>query len=77
MAQLVVRNLDEKIVNALRKRAAQHGRSAEAEHRAILSDALFPAKKKSFAQVLASIPNAGKDEDFKRIDTNNTDDVFN
>lgn len=36
MATLTVRNLDEGIVRALRIRAAEHGRSAEAEHREIL-----------------------------------------
>jgi plasmid stability protein len=37
MAQLTVRNVPEDIVRALRVRAAQHGRSAEAEHRLILA----------------------------------------
>lgn len=77
MAQLVVRNLDEQIVNALRKRAVEHGRSAEAEHRAILDEALLPVKKKSFTEALASIPDVGRDEDFERVDVNNADDVFN
>lgn len=77
MAQLVVRNLDEQVVNALRKRAAEHGRSAEAEHRAILDEALLPVKKKSFMEALASIPDVGRDEDFERVDVNNADDVFN
>lgn len=40
MATLTVRNLDEALVRALRIRAAEHGRSAEAEHRAILHQAL-------------------------------------
>jgi antitoxin FitA len=40
MATLTVRNLDEALVRALRIRAAEHGRSAEAEHRAILQQAL-------------------------------------
>ena len=35
MANLVVRNLDQRIVDALKQRAARHGRSAEAEHRAV------------------------------------------
>ena len=77
MAQLVVRNLDQAIVDALKKRAARHGHSAEAEHRAILSEALLRPKKKSFAEVLASIPNVGKDEDFERSEEAQKDDVFN
>jgi plasmid stability protein len=40
MAQLIVRNLDESIVKALKARAAAHGRSMEAEHRAVLEEAL-------------------------------------
>jgi plasmid stability protein len=40
MVTLTVRNLDEDIVRRLRIRAAEHGRSAEAEHRAILHLAL-------------------------------------
>jgi antitoxin FitA len=40
MATLTVRNLDESLVRALRIRAAEHGRSAEAEHREILQQAL-------------------------------------
>jgi antitoxin FitA len=40
MATLTVRNLDEEVVKELRIRAAEHGRSAEAEHRDILRAAL-------------------------------------
>lgn len=40
MATLTVRNLDEGLVKSLRIRAAEHGRSAEAEHREILREAL-------------------------------------
>lgn len=40
MATLTVRNLADDIVRRLRIRAAEHGRSAEAEHREILRQAL-------------------------------------
>jgi plasmid stability protein len=40
MANLSVRNVPDNIVRALRIRAARHGRSAEAEHRLILEQAL-------------------------------------
>ncbi|MDZ5648122.1 FitA-like ribbon-helix-helix domain-containing protein [Nitrospirillum sp. BR 11828] len=43
MAQLLVRQVDEDIVVALKARASAHGRSVEAEHRAILEQALRPA----------------------------------
>jgi plasmid stability protein len=69
MANLVVRNLEQRIVDALKQRAARHGRSAEAEHRAILEEVLLGTpKKKSFAEALAAIPNVGRDEDFERLE---------
>ena len=68
MANLIVRNLDQHIVDALKQRAAQHGRSAEAEHRALLEELLLHPKKKSFAEVLSTMPNVGQDEDFERIE---------
>lgn len=40
MATLTVRNLEDDIARRLRIRAAEHGRSAEAEHREILKAAL-------------------------------------
>ena len=43
MAQLTVRNVPENVVRALRMRAAEHGHSAEAEHRRILAEALAGA----------------------------------
>lgn len=61
---LVVRNVDEDIALALKQMAANHGRSAEAEHREILKAALKQPKRRSFAEVLASMPNVGEDADF-------------
>ena len=40
MAQLTVRNVDDDLVRKLKIRAARRNRSAEAEHRAILEQAL-------------------------------------
>ena len=68
MANLVVRNLDQRIVDALKQRAARHGRSAEAEHRALLEALLLKPKGKSFAEALKSIPDVGEDEDFERLE---------
>lgn len=77
MASLVVRNLDPDIVDALKQRAARHGRSAEAEHRALLEMVLLRPRGKSFAEALASMPDIGKDEDFERVDdSTGKDDVF-
>ncbi len=69
MASLVVRNLEPCIVDALKQRAVKHGRSAEAEHRAILEEVLLARpRKKSFAEVLSSMPNVGRDDDFERLE---------
>jgi antitoxin FitA len=62
---LVVRNLDEDIVQALKQRAAQNGVSAEAEHRAILRMALTRPQRRPFNEVLMSMPDAGLDSDFE------------
>jgi plasmid stability protein len=61
---LIVRNVDAEIVQSLKERAARNGRSAEAEHRAILDAALKRPRKRSFYEVLASMPNVGEDSDF-------------
>lgn len=63
---LVVRNVEEGVALALKKRAAAHGRSAESEHREILRAALKKPKRKTFAEVLAAMPNVGEDSDFAR-----------
>jgi plasmid stability protein len=61
---LVVRNVEEDIALALKQRAAAHGCSAEAEHREILKSALQRPKRRSVAEILASMPNVGEDADF-------------
>jgi plasmid stability protein len=76
MASLVVRNLDERIVQALKERAARHKRSAEAEHRALLEQALLRPRRRSFAQVLAAMPEVGTDADFARVDESGASHVF-
>ena len=66
-SQLVVRKLDPGVVNALRTRAARHGRSMEAEHRDILRTALRPASDgTSFKEWLLKMPDVGTDRDFAR-----------
>ena len=66
MAQLMVRNLPEDLVKALKQRAAKNNRSAEQEHREILQAALRGPRRRSLADVLAAMPNGGTDEDFAR-----------
>jgi plasmid stability protein len=61
---LVVRNVGEDVVLALKQRAAAHGKSAEAEHREILRTVLQRPKRRSVAEVLSNMPNVGEDADF-------------
>lgn len=69
MADLLVRGVDEKIVRALKERAGKHGRSAEAEHREILAAALARPRRRSFAELLRSMPDVGADVDFERVES--------
>lgn len=66
MTSLLVRGLDESLVHALKQRAAANGRSAEAEHRAILLESLQRPPRKALAEILASMPDVGLDSDFER-----------
>jgi len=54
MGQLLVRGLDDRLIQLLRERAARHGRSVEAEHRAIL-EATFAGERETFAQRAARL----------------------
>jgi plasmid stability protein len=47
MPSLLIRNLDESVKRALRRRAAAHGRSMEAEARLLLRQALAEKKEKA------------------------------
>ena len=76
MANLIVRNVDDAIANALKRRASQHGISAEAEHRRILEQALLRPRKKSFLEVLRQMPDVGRDEDFARQDERPEAEIF-
>lgn len=67
VAQLIVRNVDDEIVRALKMRAGQKGRSAEAEHREILRETLIPRRRsKTLKDFLLEIPVVGEDKDFER-----------
>ena len=77
MASLLVRGIDDALVEALKARAVAHGRSAEAEHREILAAALRRPRKRTFAAVLAAMPDVGEDSDFDRIErSGEAPDVF-
>jgi antitoxin FitA len=75
MADLIVRNVDGKIIKALKARAGRRGVSAEAEHQ-ILAQALLKSRKRSFAEVIAAMPNVGKDSDFERLEDAKAPRVF-
>lgn len=67
MAQLIVRNLEDEIVQALKERAVRHGRSAEAEHREILREVLTHTPSEDPKSVLLEMPDVGEDADFERV----------
>jgi len=54
-ANLHVRNLDDDLVLRLKRRAVRHGRSAEAEHREILKQALSDEPSASFDDLAAEL----------------------
>jgi len=55
MPSVTVRNVPDEVHRALRVRAAQHGRSAEAEIREILENAVQPEGRVKLGSLLASI----------------------
>lgn len=52
---LHVRNLDDELIARLKRRAARHGRSAEAEHREILRQALGSEEEPAFETLAAEL----------------------
>jgi len=52
---LHVRNLEDELIARLKQRAARHGRSAEAEHREILRQALASEAEPSFESLAAKL----------------------
>jgi plasmid stability protein len=68
MPQLIVRQIEEKVVRKLKQQAGEHGVSMEEEHRRILRESLLgkPGRRKSFKEALLAMPNVGKDADFTR-----------
>jgi plasmid stability protein len=57
---LHVRNLDDDLVARLKRRAARHGRSMEAEHREILRQALAAEVESSFEKLAADLRKLSK-----------------
>jgi antitoxin FitA len=57
MPQLLVRDVPRDVVEALKRRAAEHGRSAEAEYRLILEEVLCSGRSR-FRQRAAELREA-------------------
>ncbi len=55
MAALTVRNLPDEVHRAIRVQAAEHGRSTEAEVRAIITAAVVPAQRTQLGSALAAL----------------------
>jgi plasmid stability protein len=68
VAQLIVRNVDPEVVHRLKRRAAQHGRSMEAEHREILRQALLTSEPGvTLKTLLRAMLPVGDDADFAQL----------
>lgn len=74
MAMLTVRNVPDEVHRALRVRAAQHGRSTEAEVRAILEQAVKPDGRIKLGSLLVDIGRDAdlSDEDFAAFEQRDT-----
>lgn len=66
MTAVIVRNLPEETHRALKLRAAQHGRSTEAEIRSILQNAVKPVLGLGMALAAIGQSVGGVDISFKR-----------
>jgi antitoxin FitA len=71
MAAIVIRNLSPETHRGLQARAMRHGRSTEAEARAILDEAVRPAQRVRLGSALAALAQAfgGLDLDISRDKT--------
>jgi plasmid stability protein len=68
MAQLLVRHLEEELVQALRQKAAEEGTSVEEAHRRLLRSVLLSQKStKTFKEALLEMPDDGDDSIFERV----------
>ena len=66
MAHLIVRDLEEDLVHALKRRAAERDGSAEAEHREILRQVLRSRRAaRAIKDLLPAIPDVGTDADVR------------
>ncbi len=73
MKNVTVRNLSDEVHRALRIRAAEHGRSTEAEIRAILTNAVQPPGRIKLGTQLAQIWSADPLTDDEHDELDNRD----
>ena len=68
MSAIVIRNVSPETHRALQVRAARHGRSAEAEARMTLDDAILPKERMKLGSALAAFGKSvgGLDLDISR-----------
>ena len=68
MPLLIVRQIEEKVVEKLQEQAGQDRVSMEGEHRRILREALLgkSTRRLSFKEALLAMPNLGDDKNFER-----------
>lgn len=66
MAAMTIRNIPDDVHKAIKARAERHGRSAEAEVRALLAAAVDPRKQLGFGTWLASLGAGVWDDDLDR-----------
>ncbi|MEZ5836643.1 MAG: plasmid stabilization protein [Geminicoccaceae bacterium] len=71
MKCLTIRNVPDEVHRALRVQAALHGRSAEAEIRSILENAVKPERRVGLGSVLADIGREARlgDEEFAVLES--------
>ncbi len=67
MADLIVRNVDDSLVQQLNELAGLFFLSPEDYHRETLQRALEKTENRSFIEHLMRMPNVGDDEDFARV----------
>ena len=62
MAQLLIRQLDDKLVERLKKRAKEHGRSLQSEVKTILEEAVpdYEGAWKRIAKLRKALERAGR-----------------
>ncbi|WP_050454324.1 hypothetical protein [Candidatus Burkholderia verschuerenii] len=67
MADLILRDVDESLIERLNEVAGLFLLSPEEYHRQILQHALEKTENRSFIEHLMRMPNVGDDEDFARV----------